>query len=297
MSAKFSRPVIFDYSDYRAFLRDSYRFLKETQTRFSFRKFSAEAGFKAPNALKLLIDGKRNLTLQSIRKVIKALKLSSDEGTFFKNLVFMNQAESTRERLSYAQELCKSRVFRELYPLESLQFAFYNEWYHIPIRELVASLEFQEDPEWIARRLRDKITPEQATQALSNLIELGLLKRDGNGRLRQAHANITTGHEISSSAVAEFHRQMMKLASDSIDEVERHRREISSSTILVDEKSFPRIKELVQEFRRRLLAEAGDISASSSAVVYQISFHVFPLTDAGVEPRDEGREDTCRKAA
>ena len=54
-------PEVFDYLDYRAFLRDHYLDKKQRQG-LSFRGFSKRAGLKSPNYLKLVIDGQRNLT-------------------------------------------------------------------------------------------------------------------------------------------------------------------------------------------------------------------------------------------
>ena len=289
------KPVIYDYNDYRKFLADSYAFLKKDDANFSFRAFSAASGFKSPNALKLLIDGKRNLTLQSIRKVSKGLRLGQGETTFFKNLVFMNQSDNSREREDFARRLTESQVFRDLHPLRALHFAYYSEWYHVPIRELAASRTFRDDPAWIARRLRNKITPEQAAQALANLLDLGLLKRE-HGRIRPTHANVTTGHEIASAAVAGFHRQMMTMAGQSIDEVERAMREISSSTLLVSRADFPRLKQMIQEFRQKLLAEALLTESANDAEVYQISFLAFPLSQPLAEG-SEKEEQPCAKSA
>jgi uncharacterized protein (TIGR02147 family) len=57
---------IYNFSDYRDFLKDRYRQLKEADSLFSFRYFSKEAGFGSPNYLKLVMDGKRNLSTEAI---------------------------------------------------------------------------------------------------------------------------------------------------------------------------------------------------------------------------------------
>lgn len=276
---KFVKPNVFDYEDFRLYLRDMYDHHKSVTAGFSYRSFSELAGFKSPNFLKLLIDGQRKMSADSIRKVIKAFRLSAEEGTFFKNLVLANQSETTRERGAHLEMLYRSKLFRELHPLKPAQFDYYSKWYHIPIRELIASPAFREEPEWIQERLHGKVSREQISEAIENLLNLGLVERDSAGRLRQTQANVTTGHEAASAAVAEFHRQMMSLASEAIDTVPRHEREISGSTILISEEAFGRLKEMTQEFRRTLLAEAAKPGASGKMVVYQLSFLLFPLTE------------------
>jgi uncharacterized protein (TIGR02147 family) len=275
---KLNRPVVFDYENFRSYLGDMYEYHKNVTAGFSYRTFSMSAGFKSPNFLKLLIDGQRKMSMDSIRKVIKAFRLNADEGIFFKNLVLANQAETTHERGGHLEMLYRSKVFRELHPLKPAQFEYYSKWYHIPIRELIASPDFKEDEKWIQNRLRNRVSKTQVREAIQNLLDLGLVRRDEVGRLCQVQANVTTGHEAASAAVAEFHRQMMSLASESIDSVPRHKREISGSTVLISEESFGRLKEMVQEFRRTLLAETESAKSDGKKVVYQLSFQLFPLT-------------------
>ncbi len=78
-----ARPLIFEYSSYRDYLRDLYSYLKASRPYFSYRYFAAKAGFNSPNFLKLVIDGKRNLSSDSVKRFATALKLERDELAFF----------------------------------------------------------------------------------------------------------------------------------------------------------------------------------------------------------------------
>lgn len=287
-----NRPNVFTAQNYRDYLRDFFDYEKRTTDGFSHRVFSARAGFKSPNFLKLVIEGKRNLTLESIRAIIKAFRLNDGEGTFFKNLVLLNQAKTAGEKAQHAKEIVKSKVFRELYPMKKAELEFYQNWLCIPIRELIAANGFKDDPKWIAQKLRPKPPVQQVEQALKTLHELGLIRRGENGRLEQCQKNVTTGDEVQSAVVAEFHKQMIQLAGDSVDLIPRPQRDISSSTVLVSETTFHRMKEMVQAFRKALMAEAEQGGAGKQAV-YQFNFQVFPLT----EMVDSEEDASCEKAA
>ena len=54
---------VFQYLDYRVFLADFYRTKKRSG--FSYRAFSRAAGLGAPNYLKLVIAGKRNMSQET----------------------------------------------------------------------------------------------------------------------------------------------------------------------------------------------------------------------------------------
>ena len=72
MASKARRPArnvevrVYDFLDYRAYLRAYYEAAKRTQRSFSFRSFSKLAGLRSPNFLKLVIEGERNLGADSV---------------------------------------------------------------------------------------------------------------------------------------------------------------------------------------------------------------------------------------
>jgi uncharacterized protein (TIGR02147 family) len=84
---------VFQYRDYRQFLCDFYHYKKLTNPYYSYRLFSMKAGFRAPNLLKLVMDGQRNLTRDSVEKFSRALKLTDAEAAYFYDLVYHNQGQ------------------------------------------------------------------------------------------------------------------------------------------------------------------------------------------------------------
>jgi uncharacterized protein (TIGR02147 family) len=270
------QPSIFEYDDYRSYLRDFYSFMKATRPQFSYRYFSQRAGFQSPNFLKLVIDGQRNLSNESIERFTQAMKLSSEEAAFFESLVQFNQASDSEERARCAQNLMRSKTLRKFYPLRLASYDYYSRWYYIPIRELVKLPDFREEPEWIASQFDPPLKTQDASRAIVALEELGLLQRDAAGRLRQTHESLTTDDEVVSSQIANYHREMMKHASDSIALIERSKREISAACIPVSETSMKKIKARIQEFRDEILAIAAEDTDCDS--VYQLNMQLFPLT-------------------
>ena len=82
---------VFDYNNYRQYLRDFYHEKKRNNPYYSYRLFSRLAGFKAPNLLKLVMDGDRNLTDESAAKFTRGLGLRGGDAQYFVTLVYMNQ--------------------------------------------------------------------------------------------------------------------------------------------------------------------------------------------------------------
>jgi len=281
---------IFEYSNYRLYLKDVYIKMKAAQPRFSFRSFARAAGFSSPNFLKLVIDEKRNLSPDSIAKLSSLLKLNKEEDAYFRNLVLLNQSKTGDESQFYSDQIIHSPAYRKFYPLKVAQYDYYAHWYIVPIREMVSLPNFKEDPEWIARTLQPQITPQEAKFALQTLLNLHFITRDSEGKLVQQSEIVSTGDEVTAAptipqlhkdAVMRFHKEMMRRGAEAIDRFEPTDRDISSLTMNLSRKNANKIKRMVQAFRKELLAiSAADKGAE---LVYELNFQLFPLTRQMVE--------------
>ncbi|MGZ3743918.1 MAG: TIGR02147 family protein [Pseudobdellovibrionaceae bacterium] len=275
---------IFQYDNYRVFLKDYYEWSKLENKNFSFRFFSRALGYSSPNFLKCVIDGTRNLTTDGVRRFIKALKLNKEEAAFFENLVSYNQAKNEEEKRIYAEHILHSKAYRKMLPLREAQFSYFANWYLIPIRELVNLPNFQEDPEWIAQSLVPSITPAQAKQAFEELLQLGLIERDHSGKVVQTTANVTTPDEIISTFKADCLKEFIKLGAESIKRVPRDKRDISSVTIGLSKSSFLEVKEIAKKFRREIM-EIASKEQDSSDDIYQFNIQFFPLTETSYKEK------------
>jgi uncharacterized protein (TIGR02147 family) len=267
---------VFQYLDYRAFLRDWYRAHNRDGRSFSFRAFARRAGLKSPNYLKLVMDGERNLTPQTAERFAKGLGLEDDGASYFVDLVGFNQASSQAERNKQYARLTSFRGYRKAHKIDLAHAAYHSAWYMPAIREMAASPSATSDPDWIAEKLVPAITRTEAQRAIETLVALGLLVRDADGRLRQVDSLVSTGPEVQGLHIANYHRAMMERAAASIDLVAPEERDISSLTLCVAEDGLRRFKERVKRFRRELL----ELSAldDDPVQVIQINFQLFPLT-------------------
>lgn len=270
-------PQVFEYLDYRAFLRDYY-VDKKAKRGFSFRSFSKRAGLGSPNYLKLVMDGERNLSEQMVGRFAKALGLDHDDSTYFARLVQFNQATSSADRAQAYARLTGFRRYRKARPLDAAQADYHSTWYLPAVRELAARKDFRQDPEWIARTLWPSISPDEAARGLRTLLDLGLLVRNAEGRIVQGDALVSTGPEARSVHVASYHRMMLERAERSIDEVPAAERDISSLTLCVGVDGLSRLKNRIQRFRRELL-ELSTEDTNPKQVV-QVNLQLFPLSRA-----------------
>lgn len=274
---------MYDFLDYRAYLRAYYEAAKRTQRSFSFRSFSKLAGLRSPNFLKLVIQGERNLGADSVPRFCTALGLEGAEAEFFSDLVAFSQATSLADKNRAFERISASRRFRAARRIDGDLFAYLSHWYNPAIRELAGRADFSEDPRWIASQVRPRISPTEAAEAMRLLLSLGLLVRDpGSGRVVRGEPTLTTEHEVRSLGAAAFHRQMIERAAESLDTVPSALRDLAALTVCISPETAARVKERIHQLREAL-AELCDADTAGK-VVYQLNVQWFPLS--GTEGED-----------
>lgn len=265
---------IYCYTDYRSFLQDAYSLAKETTAAFSYRYFARKAGFSSPNFLKLVIDGKRNLSQDSIPKFTKVFKLGRRERRFFETLVYFNQAGNPEEQAHYYQQLLEFPEYCRAQELAKEQYAYLSRWYYPVVRELVALPDFSEDPEWIARKLERQITPAQARDALEGLCRLRLLVRNDDGLLTQDEPLLTTGDGARMAAAFDYHQQMMDRAKRALHTQTSERREYGALTIALNQKQLKMLKKTIRDFRKVVMNLISQPDEEPDSI-YQLNIQLF----------------------
>jgi len=268
-------PDVLQYTNYRVYLRDYYEFKKKTVPAFSLRFFAEKAGLSSHAHLKLTIDGKRNITKNTVVKLIHGLGLDGQRAAYFESLVFFNQAQTDADKQVYYAQLLKASPRSKLHKMEKSQFRIFREWHHSAILEMVALKDFRPIPDWISKRLGGLITPAQVTESLKLLVELGLLVKTANG-FRQRDPLITTDDEVQDMMVKMYHLQMLKLSADMLSALPGPQRDISALTFSIKREDFPNLKKHLQLMRKELLdfsAKAGE-----GEDVVQINIQLYPLT-------------------
>ena len=268
--------TIFEYMDYRDFLRQLFEQRKAEHSFYSYRLFSQKAGFKSPNFLKLVVDGKRNLTKASVYRVAKAFGLNKSESDYLENLVFLNQSKTLDEKNLYLSRIMRYRVKCNPRLLEASEYDYYSQWFNPVVIELVTAVDFRDDYRRLGSTVVPVITAAEAERSVALLLRLGMIVRNDDGTYRRAAASVTTGPQVRSVAVANYHKAMMRLASESIERFSAAERDISSVTVAVSEETRQLIQEKLQRLRKELLELAE--SDRQPQRVLQLNLQMFPLS-------------------
>ena len=145
-------PDIFEYLDYRAFLRDWFEARKAANPRYSHRLFARLAKQKSPSLLLHVMEGRRNLTAATRESFLLALKLDEGGARFFRDLVDLDQATTDSDKEAAWTRIRATRRFRESRRIEGAAYDCLSHWYYAAIHELANCPGFHGEPAWVARR-------------------------------------------------------------------------------------------------------------------------------------------------
>jgi len=271
---------IYDYLDYREFLKAYYDYHKKNDDQFSHRVMCRKVGFTSPNFLKMIIDKQRNIGRSGIPKIISGLDLKKKEAEYFSYLVYFTKAKTIVEKNYYYGLISALRSKRVIQTIQKDQFKYYSNWYTIVVRELINNQPVEINYAELAKKIIPSILPKQVKKSIQLLEEIGLINRTADGRFVQSAPLINTGNEVESLFLKNFHDKMIELGRLSIEEFPSDKREISSCTVKISEQGFKRLKTRLQEFREEILQIVKeDVGVDRVA---QVNFQLFPLSREGL---------------
>ena len=137
------KPVM-EYQNFRVFIRDFYTERKD-RSGFTWRDFARDAGYSSPVFLKLVCDGKANLSDVGLERTAAAMGLTGVDLQYFRELVAFNQSkDSAAKKHSFAAMRKMARENnREI--IGEDQYDYFQSWQNPVLREMAPSM-----PRWRA---------------------------------------------------------------------------------------------------------------------------------------------------
>ncbi|NRA63163.1 MAG: TIGR02147 family protein [Pseudobacteriovorax sp.] len=262
-----------DFVDYKSFLAALYKAMNE-DSKYSYVQFAEDCGFKPTNIMYQYMQGVRRLTLKAGKEIEKALGLKKAERRYFEQMVVLAGATSGEARDS---ALTKMRFIKDGKldsSREKDQLQFLGEWYHPVILEMISLPDFDHSPEWIVDNIVPKIKVDEAKRSLELLLDLDLIRLEGN-TYQTTGKSMNTGHRVRSLAFSSYHQNMLKISQESLANVEATQRNISAVTVSVDEDGYKEIKQLIHDFNEKVMQLAEKQKENDR--IYQMNIQLFPF--------------------
>ncbi len=265
---------IYEYLDYRNYLKDFYEEQKARHGFFSYRYFGDRVGIDPSYLLKVILKS-RHLSEKSIKKVCEFCGLTGNEAEYFHTLVHFVKARSQSESKLLFEKLLSIRYVKSRRLLE-YQYEYFRTWYHPVVRAVLEYFDFKNDYALLGRQLSPPISAKEARASIRLLEKLNLIRKDENGRYRLTDKAVTTGEEWNSVAIAAYQEQTIRMSQEAIERHDRSLRDISTITMNINAADFEEIRQRITEFRRSLISFVND--SADPDRTYQLNIQLFPLT-------------------
>jgi uncharacterized protein (TIGR02147 family) len=265
---------IFEYFDYRQFLKDFYEHEKKSKPWFSYRYMSGRVNLN-PGYIVKVFQGKIHLGLKNVLAFADLMALEGIQRDYFTELILFGRAKKQSEieqRFERLQSI-KGIRFRTIADSKS---DFFAQWHHMAIRSLMSIRPFDgKNYRALASMLSPRITTNEARTSVLLLEKLGMVVRGEDGFYHVTEQFISTGDCWTSAVIRNYQKKNIELSAAALDHHPKELRDISSVTMTLPINHIDLIRERVRQFRQELLLLSQD-SKNDDAVV-QLNIQLFPV--------------------
>lgn len=272
---------IFDYLDYRAFLRASLACEKAQGRLSGLREVASQLGLRSAGHVSWILQGRRNLMPRLVPAVARMLGLSESEAAYLWLLVQHDDAKIPEERRLLMARIARLQASRTR-SLAPGKISYWSSWRNAVVREMVAVATFSRaDAARLGARLQPPATAEEVRDALDLLEDLELVERDAQGIYRRTESILTAGENWSQEAIRGFQDSILDLSRRALREIPREERDISTVTFSASPERFHKIRTRIREMRQEILALVR--TDPDPSAVYHLAVGLFPASKPSEE--------------
>lgn len=266
---------IFSYNCFRSYLAEA---LKERHgSSFNLTKCALAMGFQHASSLTKILNGERYPGRNAVTSITKYLRLNDEERMRFMILLQAEKAGMTK-KISTTPHLSAIAPSKKV--IKGSDFSKVANWPAFVLKELTASPYFGSNPNYLAEKMRFRVSSTTIEETLKNLGDLKLLSEEtsDSGSKRYVVRTETTV-DIPNVFVRKHQAQMLELATKALETQSKDEREFNTMTFLMDISKIPEAKRLMRKFNEDFLKlfEAKDPETVPHEV-YHLNLNFFALT-------------------
>jgi uncharacterized protein (TIGR02147 family) len=266
-------PCIYQYLDYRAFIKDRFHWLQTRDPAFSQRKLARVAGFANPGFFNEVIRARRKLSPAAIERMSLGLSLDAGETEFLRALVAYTEAHGMPEKDAALRRIEFRRNRRFFHRLSQSQSCYYLDFNYPLVRAAISVCDFRGDYQILGDFLRPPMQAASVKRYVRDLCEWGLVVQDRAGRYCVTHSYLEPPVEAK-DALVRLHQAWLTQSVHLLNTMPASERHASSALLTVSENTYQGILKLVEKMREEILAlvRADDTSER----VVQLNIQVLP---------------------
>jgi uncharacterized protein (TIGR02147 family) len=265
-------PEIFNFLDYREYLKATYDEKRQSDAFFSYRFIGNKVGMDSSFLLRVL-QGKKHISADTIPRFCKLLKLNKPESEFFDTLVSFNKARTEEEARTFFDKLHKIRRVK-YNQVDKDRSEYFSRWYFVALRNLLDFFK-KDDFKSIGEQLEPSLKPTEVKKAVAVLNNLGLIQKEKEG-YSVPDVHLHSGDRWDTPAIENFQKETLELALRSLQSHPKKHRDISTMTMNISAENLEEIRHLIREFQSSVARTVEETEESDR--VYQLNIQFFPLS-------------------
>lgn len=263
--AEVTKPDIFQYTDFRRFLKDWALYAQSRNPRWSYGLWARKMGLTSKSTLIMILNGQRSPGKGMMTKLVASLGLSEDEAKYFERLVAVQKR--TPDPMMRVM-LLKAETQQE----RSGQQA--PRWLFFVLREMTQMPGFEENVEWVNERFLEPVAESDFKGAIELCLNEGALVRDEAGKLQPGRGEYVP--PWGRDELLQFHQDGINASGRAMEQVAVPSRVFQTSFLKIRQDKVEQARLLIQAFQKemgKLLEETEDADS-----VYQLNLQLFPIT-------------------
>jgi uncharacterized protein (TIGR02147 family) len=300
----FEAPDLSEYVDYRKYLLAQFTYLQKQSAGhlrpYSYSDFSAAADIKSPNYLKLIIEGKRNLSRDMCHRFSRALKHSRAQAKEFELLVSYCQEKDPMQRNRCLKALSDFRAQRLLASgaIDTKTWEQVGDWLVWVLFAMIDQKDVCFKPSSLVKLLGGQANESQVEKALARLEASGDITLDREAGQARKTTQSSTPKDIPAELVRKIQSELIYMGLESLHRYSPQQREVSGFTMAMTEKEFEWVRFELRKLRKQLQKQiAINREECAGDKVYQVNIQLFPVTeneDGEKEPLDQAKKNPMR---
>lgn len=264
---------LFDFLDYRQYLREAFEERKVSKSAFSYRMLADKIGLHASQIHRVLAR-QSHIAPDQIDAFAKAFGLRGVKARYFECLVRHAKAKTESESQVWLAKLADLRGVAGR-SLKRQEHGIFREWFFIPLRCMLHTGRFKDEWEILAGSLTPAVRPEQVRMAVESMERLGLVQRDQDGFWHARDAHLAAEGAEAGGALRAWHHSMLRLAGEAVERFPKAMRHHGTMTLSVDGAGAVAVVDILRECRGRIRGISD--STHSPDRILHLGMQLFPV--------------------
>ncbi len=244
-------PDIYQYDDFRAFLKATFDEKVRVEKKYSQRQFAREAGFSNPGYFNDVLKGFKPLSERALEQMARVFGLKPSETEYLKLLTDYGQAKTEDQKRNTYKKMQSRRNRSRFFRLNPAQGRDYQDYRYGLVRGAIEVLDFRGNYEELAEFLQPPIPVVAVKNLIRDLFEWGLVTQDRDGLYRTTGAIVEPAPNMMGLSRT-LNATWLQLSAEALHQVPPNKRHVSTLIANISESLHAELLEMIEHFREEV---------------------------------------------